>query len=73
LIVGSNVAENLNPANKTKLVFNRYGDKYFLSQVWIAGETRRRELPKSSREKEVAKDMAHNLTRERVEVLASLQ
>ena len=38
---------------KSKLVFNRYGERYFLSQVWTAGTVRGRQLYKSSREKEI--------------------
>ena len=72
-MINSNTAESLKPANKTKLVFNRYGDRYFLSQIWMNGATLGHQLPKNSREKEIAKDMARNLTQERVEVLASLQ
>ena len=37
-----------------KLVFNKYGDEYFLSQIWQAGVNAGRELPKSRREIEVA-------------------
>ena len=39
----------------TKLVFNRYGDSYFLSQVWIAGNSLGKLLPKSKPEIEVAR------------------
>jgi hypothetical protein len=49
-------AESLKPADHTKLVFHRYEDRYFLSQVWIAGNNRGRQLPKSAREAEVAMD-----------------
>jgi hypothetical protein len=45
---------------------------HFLSQIWMNGATLGHQLPESSREKEIAKDMARNLTREPVEVLASL-
>jgi|SRR5215469_15289548 len=69
----SNAAENLTPADKTKLVFSRYGNQYFLSQVWLNGATRGRQLPKSNREKEVAKAMARNVATEQVEVVASIQ
>jgi hypothetical protein len=72
IMVGSNAAENLQPADKTKLVFNQYGDRYFLSQLWIAGETRGRQLPKTSREKEVATELAKDFTQKRVEIVASL-
>jgi hypothetical protein len=37
-----------------KLVFNKYGDEYFLSQVWKAGNNTGHELRKSRREAEVA-------------------
>jgi hypothetical protein len=37
-----------------KLIFNKYGDDYFLSQVWKSGDTMGRELRKSRREIEVA-------------------
>jgi hypothetical protein len=36
-----------------KLVFHRYGNKYFLYQVWSAGEASGFELPKGYAEKEV--------------------
>jgi hypothetical protein len=39
---------------ESKLIFNRYGDRYFLSQVWTAGNSRGRQLLKSAREKEMA-------------------
>jgi hypothetical protein len=73
MMVGSNAAENLNPADKTKLVFNQYGNRYFLSQIWVAGETRGHQLPKTSREKEMARDLAKDFTQQRVEIVASLQ
>jgi hypothetical protein len=44
-----------NPVNKSKLVFNRYGDDYFLSEIWPAGSATGRELPKSRAEREVAR------------------
>jgi len=39
----------------TKLVFNRYGEHYFLSQIWTAGYREGKQLFKSDREKEIAK------------------
>jgi hypothetical protein len=39
-----------------KLIFNRYGDNYFLSQVWPPGVTGRG-IGKSSREKEMASNV----------------
>jgi len=48
------------PSDRTKLVFRRYGDRYFLSQIWVEGSTRMRTLPKSNLEKEVALDWTPN-------------
>ena len=73
MAIFSNAAQNLTPADKTKLVFSRYGNQYFLSQVWVNGATRGHQLPKSNRENEVAKTMARNLATEQVEVVASIQ
>jgi hypothetical protein len=73
MMVGSITTEDLKPADKTKLVFNQYGNRYFLAQIWVEGETRGRQLPKSSREKELAQDVAQNLPQRRVEIVASLQ
>ena len=73
MMVGSNAAQNLKPADKTKLVFNRYGNRYFLSEIWVNGATLGRQLLKTSRETELTKDFAQDLTQRRVEILASLQ
>ena len=37
-----------------KLVFNRYGDQYFLSKIWVPSSDTGRQLPKSRFEREVA-------------------
>jgi len=71
MIVMSNAAQTLKPADKTKLVFDRYGTQYFLAEIWVEGARLGRHLPKSSREKELAKDLAQNAT-QRVEIVASL-
>ena len=72
MIVGSNSAENPKGAEKSKLVFNRYRDQYFLAEIWVKGATSGRQLPKTSREKELAKELAQDLTHQRVEIVASL-
>lgn len=41
---------------KVKLVFHRYGDQYFLSQIWTVGGNSGRELLVTHREYEVAKN-----------------
>ena len=50
----THAAVSAQPQIESKLVFNRYGDRYFLAQVWTSGNTSGRELIKSAREKEVA-------------------
>ena len=55
-MVLSTPCESLNAADATKLVFNRYGDRYFLSQIWVAGEKAGHALPKTHRERELARD-----------------
>jgi hypothetical protein len=73
MIVGSNAAQNLNGANKSKLIFNRYKDQYFLSEIWVQGSTSGRRIPKTKREKELAKEMASaSINSERVEIVAAL-
>ena len=40
------------------VVFTRYGDEYFLSQVWIAGKATGRELFKGAKERTLQRDIA---------------
>src|SRR5215469_14177284 len=53
-------------STSTKLIFHRYGDEYFLYQVWVQGESRGRELPPT----EVEKELASNARSSTVAVLA---
>lgn len=53
-MVLTNAAEAKELQSESKLVFNRYHNRYFLSQVWMAGSVRGRQLFKSPREKEMA-------------------
>lgn len=41
-------------STSTKLIFHRYGDQYFLYQIWVQGENRGRELPQTRLERELA-------------------
>lgn len=41
-------------ATSAKVVFHRYGDSYFLAQVWTGNGDIGREVPKSKAEKEIA-------------------
>ncbi|MEK7407098.1 MAG: hypothetical protein AAB225_18655 [Acidobacteriota bacterium] len=42
---------------RSKLVFNRYGDTYFLAQVWHAGNNRGIEVRKTKAEREMARNV----------------
>jgi hypothetical protein len=55
-MVMANSCASAKPSDTTKLVFHRYGDRYFLSQIWTAGNASGAELPPSRRESEVAMD-----------------
>ena len=50
----SQACEELSRSDKTKVVFRQMGGNYFLQQIWVAGETRGRELPRSKSEIELA-------------------
>jgi Tfp pilus assembly protein PilW len=61
---------------KSKLAFNRYGDQYFLSQVWMAGSDTGRDLFKSRKERNLAKEskLARSKTKDnKVTLTASKQ
>lgn|SRR5262249_3928492 len=67
------------PSVETRLVFHRYGERYFLSEVWTAGETTGRRLFKSSQERAIEKELRNASKREaqagyeRVEIIGTLQ
>ena len=44
--------------SESKLVFNKYGDQYFLSQVWLSGRSTGEELAKTTRERTLRGEMA---------------
>ena len=48
----THAVQSREPMDKGTLVFHRYGDQYFLFQVWPAGANTGRVLPKSRRERE---------------------
>jgi hypothetical protein len=47
---------------ETKLVFRKYGDQYFLSQIWTPGGNSGRELTMPRLEREVAKNAIERQT-----------
>lgn len=42
----------------SRLVFSRYGNRYFLSQVWTAGDDQGRELRKTKQERSLEDELA---------------
>jgi hypothetical protein len=54
ILVPTNAAQRSGSDNSSKLVFHRYESTYFLSQVWITGNDRGREVPRSPAEREMA-------------------
>jgi len=54
-VVMTIAAQANEPQSDSKLVFNRYGNLYFLSQYWMAGSSRGRLLLKSAREEEISR------------------
>src|SRR5262250_3287241 len=45
----SNTGRSLEKSDQTKLVFHRYGDRYFLAEIWVQGYSSGHQLPQSKR------------------------
>lgn len=45
------------PAATGKLIFNRYGDQYFLSEMWLQGETTGSQFPVSEKEQALQREV----------------
>ena len=62
---------------QAKLVFHRYGERYFLSEVWTGEDNTGRQLTKSRQERAIERELASTSVAqaryERVEILATLQ
>jgi hypothetical protein len=43
--------EDSQPSQTTKVVFHRYGEQYFLDEIWVAGESTHTYFPPSKAEK----------------------
>ena len=54
--------QNLDLTDNAKLVFHRYGDQYFLYQVWPAGTSTGRQFLKSQGERDAQHNLATNPT-----------
>ena len=49
------------PSKTSSLVFNRYGNEYFLSEIWPMGAVTGRELPKTRAERDLARKAQDNV------------
>jgi len=47
-----------NAATSARLVFHRYNNRYFLSEVWVSGDSVGRQLRKSAQERAMARELA---------------
>lgn len=59
--VSTMAAERSGTGREGKLVFNRYGERYFLSQIWAPGSHNGRELSKTKAEREIARTLTPEL------------
>jgi hypothetical protein len=53
------ISENAQ-TKRARLVFHRYGNTYFLAQVWAAGESQGREMSRSKAERSAEIELAKN-------------
>ena len=51
-------AQVLTPKNESTLVFHKYGDEYFLEQIWTGGEQEGTQLPESRGERTARRQLA---------------
>jgi hypothetical protein len=68
-VLTSNVRAKTTQRQST-LVFNQYGNQYFLSQIWEAGNSTGREVMKSRKERQLERELAKNgARREKVAIV----
>ena len=81
-IPSSHAVQTSRIKDQATLVFHRYGEQYFLSQVWRAGETTGREFSISREERDIRRNLsqrpstgkvAANVAVETVTIVAGLQ
>jgi hypothetical protein len=56
----TNIVEANAPKDRGMLVFHRYGDNYYLSEIWMPGSAEGRQLLKSKAEKATEQELAKN-------------
>jgi hypothetical protein len=50
----------LTPKNKSTLVFHKYGNQYFLAQIWAGGEQEGTQVPESRSERTIRLQLAQS-------------
>jgi hypothetical protein len=58
-----------NTPGDSELVFHRYGNQYFLEEVFTGGNDTGRELPPSRSERSLKREVARNMTNGRAETI----
>jgi hypothetical protein len=58
LFIGSNSCQSLNPVGDAKLVFHRYGQQYFLAEVWNRHSSVGHQIQVSPRRTELARNQS---------------
>lgn len=56
----TNAVSARTPKQKNVLTFRRYGNKYFLAQIWLSGSVAGREVIKSKTERSTERELARN-------------
>ncbi len=54
--------ESAHPSSQTKLTFHRYGQQYFMAEVWVRGYTQGHQFRVGAREAELAKESSKQET-----------
>ena len=77
----TSATQALRPKNESTLVFHKYGDQYFLEQIWTGGEQQGTQLPESRGERTARRQLAQTqqsnmsgklMKIETIEIVASL-
>lgn len=67
-IVCTHDMQSSTQVDQGKLIFNRYGEQYFLSEIWFPGERTGNQLVKTEREEALLRERAPQKKREKVTI-----
>ncbi len=72
VFVTTRVSQASQIQRQSKLIFHRYGDEYFLSEIWTSGRIVGRELPISRRERSLERQLAtQGASKQKVAILGN--